>query len=201
MMFNQDFFDQHYEVLKNLFMRYGIKSVSMDDVASTLHISKRTLYENFDSKDNLLSLILDRFIQEDTAEQKLIAQNPDAMDGLHSFLSHAVEILGSLSESTIYDLKKSYTRLYRELDNFRSQTIRENISFYLSKGQQQGYFIDDISIDLQSELFLLVMTSILESDIKSDMDRRIELFKTFYFTQLKGIATEKGLQKLNSYEF
>ncbi len=195
------FFDKNYHSIKDMFLRFGIKSVSMDDIASILKISKKTLYEHFGTKENLLSLILDRFIKEEKQIIQKIAKNNNALDGLFSFLSHIMDTLGTLSDSTLYDLQKFYPSLYKTVEDYRSESVLSNITYYLEAGKTQVYIRKKLCIEDQAELFLLMITSILETDSSKPMEKRITLFKTFCRTQLRGMTTDKGSKKLESYEF
>ena len=113
-------------------MRYGIKSVSMDDIAKQLGISKKTLYQYVDNKSDLITKVMEFHIE---TEQKAIAEIHDvAKDPIHEMLLIArfvSRLLREMNPATVYDLQKYYADSWQIMQKLQNEhiygIIKENL--------------------------------------------------------------------------
>lgn len=185
-----------------MFVEQGIKSVRMDDIAHSLGVSKRTLYELFDDKEELLYLAMHRYFSE-RQEQTAIAMD-NASDVLKALFEALNQILDNTSASTrlVYNLKKFYPEVNRRL---MSEGNEKNIVVFrnmLEKGVQQGLFITDFNFDLAiSTLFhaasgLIHSREIIMPAGMNERDAFVQIIGTFF----RGISTRKGLELVDEYK-
>lgn len=137
---------------EELFMQYGIRSVSMDDIANNLGMSKKTLYQYFADKDELVDAVVDghiREIQEDCMSCRL-----DATDAIHEIfitMERIMEEFSNMNPMLLYDLEKfhfkAYQRFREHKDKFLLQIIRNNIEW----GIKDELYRDDINVDVLSK--------------------------------------------------
>lgn len=137
---------------EELFMQYGIRSVSMDDIANNLGMSKKTLYQYFADKDELVDAVVDghiREIQEDCMSCRL-----DATDAIHEIfitMERIMEEFSNMNPMLLYDLEKfhfkAYQRFREHKDKFLLQVIRNNIEW----GIKDELYRDDINVDVLSK--------------------------------------------------
>ena len=96
-----------------LFMRYGVKSISMDDISSQLGISKKTLYQFVDNKKDLIQKVFERHIEEEMAAMKIIVnESENAVEEIVRIAQYVTQLLREMSPKTLYDLQKYYRSIW-----------------------------------------------------------------------------------------
>jgi AcrR family transcriptional regulator len=90
----------------DLFLKYGIKSVSMDDISRKLGISKKTIYSVINTKDELIDDVLSTHLRKDECDIKsILDESHDALDEMVRITRHILVFISSMTPSIIYDLK------------------------------------------------------------------------------------------------
>jgi len=183
----------------NLFFQYGIKGVSMDELASSLGISKRTIYEIFkDKKEILMSLLI-----------SLRNERRKVFDSLISDRSNVVEIfikIIEIQQSTpicnvkfFEDIHKYYPEANRYIeDDFKRN--KEYLSKFLQNGIEQGYIREDLNVEVTA--FLVEQSTYIyvrATSIEKPLFTFSELFYTMMINFVRGILTEKGIKIIDAY--
>jgi AcrR family transcriptional regulator len=137
---------------EELFMQYGIRSVSMDDIANNLGMSKKTLYQYFADKDELVDAVVDGHIKE--IQEDCMSCRLDATDAIHEIfitMERIMEEFSNMNPMLLYDLEKfhfkAYQRFREHKDKFLLQIIRNNIEW----GIKDELYRDDINVDVLSK--------------------------------------------------
>ena len=183
----------------DLFFQYGIKSVSMDELASSLGISKRTIYENFKDKEEiLLSLLV-----------SLRDERRKVFDQLTSERSNVVEIfikIIEIQQSTpicdvkfFEDIQKYYPRANRNIEAEKEKN-KEYLVKFLQKGIEQGYIREDLNVEataflVEQSTYIYIRATSLEKPLFTFS----ELFYTMMINFVRGILTEKGIKIIDAY--
>ncbi len=179
-----------------LFKKYGIKSVSMDDIAQQLSISKKTLYQYFKDKADLVVKVV-QFHNCDT-DQKFIDinnSNLNAIDSLIEVSKHLIEIMKEINPPILYDLRKYYPELTRELIESRKEHVFSNIKTNLLKGIDEGLYREDLNPDIITSLYVKRMDDIfLEEDTALISFPQHEVFSQLFIYHIRGIVSNKGLK-------
>ena len=135
-----------------LFMQDGIRSVSMDDIAHSLGMSKKTLYQYFADKDELVNAVVDGHIQE--IQNDCASCRVDASDAIHEIfitMERIMDEFSSMNPMILYDLEKFHFKAYHRFreykDKFLLQIIRDNIEW----GIKEELYRSDINIDVMSK--------------------------------------------------
>ena len=133
-------------------MQYGIRSVSMDDIANNLGMSKKTLYQYFADKDELVDAVVDGHIKE--IQEDCMSCRLDAADAIHEIfitMERIMEEFSNMNPMLLYDLEKfhfkAYQRFREHKDKFLLQIIRNNIEW----GIKDELYRDDINVDVLSK--------------------------------------------------
>lgn len=133
-------------------MQYGIRSVSMDDIANHLGMSKKTLYQYFADKDELVEGVVDGHING--IEEDCLGCRKDAVDAVHEIfitMERIMEEFSNMNPMLLYDLEKfhfkAYQRFREHKDKFLLQIIRNNIEWGIKDELYRG----DINIDVLSK--------------------------------------------------
>ena len=137
---------------EELFMQYGIRSVSMDDIANNLGMSKKTLYQYFADKDELVEAVVDAHIN--IVQGDCINCRKEAKDAIHEILltmEHIMEEFNNMNPMLLYDLEKFHFKAYQRFreykDKFLLQIIRANIEW----GIKDELYRSDINVDVMSK--------------------------------------------------
>jgi AcrR family transcriptional regulator len=137
---------------EEMFMQYGIRSVSMDDIANNLGMSKKTLYQYYADKDELVNAVVDSHIS--MIQTDCMSCRQDAKDAIHEIfitMERIMEQFSNMNPMVLYDLEKFHFRAYQRFrdhkDKFLAQIIRQNIEW----GIKDELYRADVSIDIMSK--------------------------------------------------
>lgn len=184
-----------------LFMRYGIKSVTMDDIARQLGISKKTLYQYVSNKNDLIAQIFQQKIEQ---EKKIMADirldSLDAIDEILKIAAYVIKELRELSPTTVYDLQKYYRETWRQMEALHQRhiytIIRENIQW----GIEQGLYRNKVNPDIIAKLFVGKTSLVVDEELFPTRDYNMgDLFKEYIYYHIHGVASPKGLEFLRNH--
>lgn len=186
---------------EELFMQYGIRSVTMDDVARDASMSKKTLYQYFDNKDTLVSEVALNHFKEEAKEFEEIAEQAD--DAIHEVILVSQCLrkhVFKMNPSLLYDMQKYHGKAWDEYLKFKHSTIRGNIERNIDKGIAEDYF--------RSEIDSQVMSTLRVEQVQLVFNPKIFPTNKFDFATVQlqildhfihGLLTEKGKAKYEEY--
>lgn len=185
----------------DLFMRYGIKSVTMDDLARQLGISKKTLYQYVSNKNDLITQI---FYQKIELEKTIMAQiREDSSDAIDEILKIAAYVIGELRElspTTVYDLQKYYQETWRQMEALHQRYIYVIIRENLQRGMGQGLYRQNMNPDIIAKLYVGKTSLVVDEDVFPTRDYDMsDLFREYIHYHIYGIASPKGLALLEKH--
>lgn len=193
------------ERVEALFMRYGVKSVTMDDVAAELGISKKTLYQMVDNKDDLVMKVLRQHVlvrKNECLSHSSTAAN--AIEEIFFVLEANSKELTQMKTNIINDLQKYHREAWQMVQQFHYDFVLKIIRENMLRGRQEGLYREDFDMDVISRLhlgsaFLLFDEQLFPGSAAS----RVEYFKEYMMHFLHGIVSAKGLtylkKKLSRY--
>lgn len=176
-------------------MKYGIKSITMDDVARELGISKKTLYQYVTDKDDLVGKFVDNEIELRQEEIfKCFGIGFNAIEELFEISIFMNRLIREQNPATEYDLKKYYPQHYQKTLKARREGIYEYIHLNLKKGIKEGLYRKEMNKDIVAKLLLSRTedSNINELFTKEEF-ASIKLFAELLTYHIRGIATEKGI--------
>ena len=187
-----------------MYFKFGIKSVTMDDVANELGISKKTLYQHFKDKAGLISQVIDFYIKNPQFCLNNV-ENMNAIDGYFAFRSHIIYVLKYFHNTIEYDLKKLYPKLYMKVHKMKRENIFSNTFENLKKGISEDLYRSDLDVEVIAKLQVgrMLLTLNPENEIFTERETsNIELFDKVIEYHMHAVCTEKGLnyfkQQLNN---
>ena len=185
-----------------MFMRLGIRSVSMEDLASELGISKKTLYQDFSSKSEILSGIMDMLHAEDrTLCQDVCNSSQNAVEEMIQICRYVLKRLRGISASTWHDLKKYYPEQWKKNEQFHHVYIYEVIYKNLEKGQAEGLYRKELDPDIISKFYVNKTWIIVDEKVFSLKEyKKDKLYSQYITYHLHGIVTDKGQKILEKFE-
>lgn len=181
----------------DLFSQYGVKSVSMDDIARTIGISKRTIYEFFEDKETLLQEAIKFHNNNMRAILKELEKGPyTALDVFVLFYEEFMKRPRWYNRKYYDDLKR-YPKAVEQAEKDKADFTQKCIKL-LNRGAKEGVFNKDVNIEILALLAREQLKMIRPS--KTFLNHSVaEVFTTVLFTFLRGICTEKGLAILERY--
>ncbi len=180
-----------------LFKKYGIKSISMDEIAKECGISKKTLYEKIKDKKELVELAIEA--DPDASIQDIEAYKKEDAIGqlLYGYLS-MIKFFKDFNITCEHDLQKYYPDLYKKAVKKRRSHIYTKVAENIKQGQKEGYYRTDFNIDIIAKLHIVKIEGVLKTDIFDNDDYTItEIFKEMFLHHFYGIATQKGIDEFN----
>ena len=180
-----------------LFSKKGIKAVKMDDIARTLNISKRTMYELYDNKEVLLFEGIKTYNQRREKEMsEFVKGNTNVMDIILNVYKVKVEEFRFTSPSFYDDIEK-YPKVMAYLEKSREEN-RKELAAFLDKGVKEGYFREDIHHDLVTILFDSIGQLFLQKRLYTRFSIE-SVLNNIMFISLRGICTTKGIEVLDKF--
>ncbi|MBS1580748.1 MAG: TetR/AcrR family transcriptional regulator [Bacteroidetes bacterium] len=182
-----------------VFWKYGVKSVTMDDVARHLAISKKTLYQYVADKGDLVLKVLnatsDRFHKEIAGIQ---AAGLNAIDEMLAIASYIAQETAAFHPSIYYDLAKYYPEACRIMDRGKQVDVVRQITENMEKGIREGLYRDDIHVPLLAKLYVVRFDQAMTAEIGQLMGRYslAEMNWELFRYHIRGIASKKGLDYL-----
>ena len=177
-------------------MRYGIRSITMDEIARRLGISKKTLYQYVENKADLINKVVQQHLQNDM--EMCIGIQSTAEDAIHEMIlsaRHATTQLRELSPTTVYDLKKYYPECWQLIEKMHNEGMYELLKDNLERGIQQGVYRADINTEIIARFHTNQMTLLVDEDIfPLKTYNRQNLMEQFLSYHIHGIASTKGVE-------
>lgn len=186
-----------------LFCQYGFKSVTMDDIAKHLGMSKKTIYQNFADKNELVDILIADKLGNQSCKMNDCAKN--AKNAIHEiFLTIAdiKELMGALNPKLFYDLQKYHPKAWLKFRNFKEKNLLITIRNNLKRGIEEGLYRSEINVDILSQLRLDHSSIVFQEHDHYTMNKyniaQVIIEKTEHF--LYGISNEKGLALIATYK-
>lgn len=182
----------------------GVRSIRMDDVASSLGMSKRTLYEMFGDKDDLLFESI-KFISEQRPREILSTIGPceNSLEFLFKCSRAMLEggALPNIEKRMALNLKKFYPNIAEKVFHYHSEVSINGLKGTLKQASDEGYIEPNIDIELMIRLFFSVVSSAVYENsmvIPPEVSRE-EAYGALVVNFFRGIATHKGLDVIDEY--
>ena len=200
-MYKNEITSPHYEELSDrifeIMAEKGLSSTTMDYLAKKLTISKRTLYEIFGSKDDMIKAILERMekCHSDQVEE-IIKRSANVMEALAEILLFHQKAMQRLSAKFFRDMDIRYRHLRSEYDN-NTRKWRNSVWQAIKLGVRQGVLRKDVNYNIMLPLFHVQMESLkrMEEFFPAEITL-IDAYRTLALGTLRSIATAKGMETL-----
>jgi AcrR family transcriptional regulator len=177
-----------------LFMKYGIKSLTMDDISRHLGISKKTLYQHVSDKKDLVKKALEFAIENDQCMLGDIASNEEnAIDELLAINVKMSEKLQSVQPAVMFDLQKYYPEAWRVMENHKKCFVYDMVVNNIKVGIDQGLYRDNVTAEIIAGVYITMIDKIFDSDMfPSNKYTFSKLHREIARYHIRGIASEKG---------
>jgi AcrR family transcriptional regulator len=190
------------EKAQELFFRYGLKSVTMDDIASNLGASKKTIYQYFKDKDHLVDAVVQREIEQDMHECTSIACSCDnAVQEVFRGFDMMQEMLTTMNPAIIFEMQKYHPEAYKKMNAHKNKFFVNIMKENLKKGIEEGNYRENLNIEVIARyriesIFLGFNPDVFMQGKYTLLQVEMELMEHFLF----GICTTKGQKLIQKYK-
>lgn len=187
---------------KSDFMRFGFKSISMDDLAERCGVSKKTLYENFSSKETLINATLGLHFDDHVKQlEKVRNSSENAVDELLGQFDIVSNDLQSLKAGVLYELEKYYHNSWKIFEEFRASKVTKYCLQNLERGKREGLYRKNINNRVILYLYLHNIDAVMHEERGALDEVPIYLrFKETLSYHLHGILNAKGWDYLRTQQ-
>jgi len=184
---------------EELFLTFGFKSVTMDDIANKMGISKKTIYTHFKNKTQLVKeTTLKVFESISEGIDCICSLNKNPIEEIFEIKTLILEQLKGEKTSPQFQLQKYYPEIHNTIKKKQFDIMQDCVINNITKGVLQGLYRPEINIEFISRIYFLGMTGIKDEELfPSEMFSKKQLMENYLEYHLRGIVTEKGLTKLN----
>jgi AcrR family transcriptional regulator len=184
----------------DLFLTLGFKSVTMDDIATEMGISKKTIYQHFATKPLLVKEVtLHLFEKISCGIDSIRESKKNPIEELFEIKQFVLKHLKNESSSPIYQLQKYYPKIHSTLRTKQFDKMESCVTENLIEGIKKGLYRDTINVDIIARLYFAGMNSIKDLDLFPELNFNIiELQNVYLDYHLRGICTPKGIELLQT---
>jgi hypothetical protein len=183
----------------DLFLSYGFKSVTMDDIANALGISKKTIYLHFDNKTKLVeATTLSMFNIISHGIDCICALEKNPIEEIYDIKRFVSEHLKDEKSSPQYQLQKYYPKIFNSLKNKQFEVMYQCVNTNLNRGIKLGIYRDTINVDFITRIYFNCMLAIKDDNLfPNNTFSKNMLMENYIEYHLRGICTIKGIEILN----
>jgi TetR/AcrR family transcriptional regulator, cholesterol catabolism regulator len=185
-----------------LFMKYGIRSVSMDDIARQLSVSKKTLYQHFADKDELVTIMSQGHMKREVKEYEEITNaSENSIDELNKISLQIKCDMEDMNPSLLYDLQKFHPKAWALWLDHKNDFIKSSIVRNLKQGIIEGYFRPEINPEVMGISRLILIEAAFDGNLfPKEKFNLVELQSQFFDHFVYGLCTDKGRKLYEKYK-
>ncbi|WP_271782762.1 TetR/AcrR family transcriptional regulator [Aquimarina algiphila] len=188
------------EKANDLFLNLGFKSVTMDDLASEMGISKKTIYTHFQNKTKLVEATTHHlFCTISNGIDDILNENFDPIEELYAIKAFVMHHLKNEKAAPLYQLEKYYPKIHKGLKAKQFEVFKECVVDNLKRGIETGVFRKNIDIEFISRIYFIGTNGIKDKVMFPDQLFPVtQLMDNYLEYHILGITTEKGRTILNN---
>lgn len=182
----------------DMFLTFGFKSVTMDDISKDLGISKKTIYTHFKNKTELVKETAElQFEIIKTGIEKIRDKGLNAIEELFEIKQYILGQLKNEESSPEYQLQKFFPEIYTQLKTKQLEVVNNCIVNNLTKGINAKIYRSDINIDFTTRIYYTGITGIKDEEtFPKTLFNQLQLMEYFLEYHIRAIATDQGLEVL-----
>lgn len=184
-----------------LFRQFGTRSITMDDIAERMGISKKTLYAHFTDKDDMVSQTIGRFItivNEESIEDR--KKSKDAIDELFLVMDMLDRRLRNMNPVIMLDLQKFHSKAYQVFLEYRNNSLATMIRENMERGISEGVYRPDIDLNILTQYRIHACMICFQPELFPGANDMNKVQKVLLENFLYGMASVKGYQLIEEYK-
>jgi TetR/AcrR family transcriptional regulator, cholesterol catabolism regulator len=187
---------------RELFFRYGVKSITMDEVAKNLGISKKTIYQFFEDKNELVFEVTQNHLNETEGIMRKITEiSVDPIDEVLKISQHIKEIFQNINQSLLFEIQKYHPKAWKAFTDHKEKCIHSCLIENLKSGMEKGLYRIDLDVEIISRLRIEEIQMAFNPFIFPTPKFNIQKVQLQFIEHyLYGICTLKGHKLINKYK-
>jgi AcrR family transcriptional regulator len=186
---------------EQLFFKFGIKSISMDDLSKEMRISKKTLYSFVANKEELVFLVIKNHLHEEKNKvDETVKQASNSIEEFVMILMYNYSQINEMNASTLYDIQKYYPQSWDQFTEYKEKYIQVYILQNLQKGIKEGLYRSELNPEIIALIYVNSIDTIFnistEKFNKNDIGNMLREYVTYH---LHGIVSDQGKEYLHNY--
>ncbi len=190
-----------YQRTTEVYLRYGIKNITMDLMSRELKVSKKTLYKYVDDRPELVAKSMQWKLAGDVKVIKgILSKNLNAIEELWEIKNFEYNNLLNVHPSLYFDLQQYYPEAWKYCENYRNEFLYNTFLSNIKKGIKEGLYKKDFSIEVITRLYIFKVAVIFDSRIFPFSKFQLaELYNEAVKYHLSGIVSEYGAQEMKQH--
>ena len=189
------------EPARALFKRIGIRSVSMDDIARELGMSKKTLYQYIENKEELIKLVMSQQTCEDL--DVLARHRDEARDAIDELLRNSryfIRLMRNISPTAVHDLQKYYPEIFHSRVKDHHKDLLQRVQENLERGIREGIYREDLDPTVIAQLYVGMTALVMNRSVFPAHERPLsEILRQYSTYHFNGIVNEAGFARVKMY--
>jgi len=192
--------DRIIERATTLFTENGIKGITMDELAHYMGMSKRTIYEYFKDKEDLINeCVLNMEQTQDRKMKEILDSSENMFEALLKMFQESLIKMQVVNRKFIDDIKKYFPEIRQRHERKKEEKIQQSVHFF-QNGIDKGLIRDELNPEILSVLISKEMELLFNGNFSlSTKFSFFDVYKTLFITFLRGISTDKGLAIIDNY--
>jgi len=202
-MEERDTKDKILKGAESLFMKYGVRSISMDDIARHLSVSKKTLYQHFADKEDIVIQVCQSHMENNWKKFEAVRQRAtNAIDELAMLSVQLKHDLEEMNPALLFDLQKYHPKAWAVWEKYKGVCVNDTMKRNLEQGIQEGYYRPEINAEILG-IARMCLAEIAFDEKVFPQDRfkfsevQMQLFEQFVYGI---VTTEKGRKLYQKYK-
>lgn len=186
---------------EELFFRYGIKSITMDDISRHLAVSKKTIYQFFKDKDQLVDKLTEHTLMVNQSEfDRIQSISKDPIAEIIEMMKHVKSMFSKMNPNLFYDMMRYHPESWLRFKNFKDEKMLGMVESNLNRGIQQGLYRQELNPKVLARLRLEQVTLAMNPDaFPPDKFSHVDVQMQILIHFLYGVCTLKGHKLINKY--
>lgn len=183
---------------EEMFQKFGYSKVTMEEIASTLNISKKTLYKHFSNKEHILKeMVHNNKCEVDAFIDELMKDKTTPfIDKLKNFMNFIAKVSKKIEGTMVHDIMKSHPEIWRDIEQFRENRAYKNLSDLIKDGIQNGVFRDDVNTEVVVLAYVSAIHTLINPETLSKLPVSADqAFRDILKIMFEGLFTSEGRKK------
>ena len=185
-----------------LFMQYGLRSVSMDDIANGIGISKKTIYQYYADKDELVDAVVDSEFKKNEHLCEFDRMNSEnAVEEIFMAMDMMADMFRNMNPSFIFDMQKYHPKAFLKFDQYKNDSLFNTVRINIIRGISEQLYREDIDVDIIARFRVHSLLLAFNPEFNSTLKKSIsEIAKELIIHFLFGLVSMKGYKMIIKYQ-
>ena len=186
---------------RELFMKHGVKSLTMDEIAKQMGMSKKTIYQFVENKSELVKLTMQDFLDDEQKHMTAILKNSNnAVEELISMIDYFLHVVREFNADTLNEVQKYYPETWTVYTEYRFNYMLGLVEQNLKKGVVEGFYRENLDTDIISKIYVLAVEILLNQELfPTKQYSFLNIYREFLGYHLRGIVSAQGLKYIEEH--